>query len=683
MLRSQVFIHTSFAKEVALFNSSLFVSTFAAFWFALDASQRTSFAKALSRSVATHSLVSVTLLTMEMIVREFDPCCLLSSSVSPLSLSHSIHYATSLHFEASTLRLLNSLQHDVSSVSVSNSSICDDIALLSARTRNPAVLSSIFFFAEAVKANDTSAQSFWSVVEDRCLLSLGEWKEVEESLVENSLQRKCAVEFKRNHYQRVLELTQNQNDDVLRQYRICAFLVQEQYQEMDDEFQKWGVIPSPQIDPVFSELEQVRFYLFSLASSLHLLSQNRIADAQHKASETHSLFLHHYLDELRHSRNTLPPVNLPLVVLRQFDLFLHDWRHYSSSLLHACLAGTEDVQKWSLILPFQKIIRYSQQLLQVPGVRENASMCTHRSSRFRLLLAAHQYQQDPATACAVVEEVKRDAERMAARADASEASEWSRVRTQACVQELEWKRGTMELGKTEWKRGTAELEKMVEEVESLYPCDALFRGYMMLDDLFQSVLSQTPDKESLQLTSIQVLVSALNCLPTHASVSHITLLYHLLGTINSLSHSAPFHLIHALAIDLWRPVLPVLVHSFIRRDALWRPHSFQSEFYAQLVRFLSSERTIASRIVLSLLEEGTEPWSDELIADFSTKYTRLLKDAIAVRTELLRVRESKFCRLYELVRRFQNGVPALSLLADFNAVFSSPDTVLFVGLNDV
>ena len=134
---------------------------------------------------------------------------------------------------------------------------------------------------------------------------------------------------------------------------------------------------------------------------------------------------------------------------------------------------------------------------------------------------------------------------------------------------------------------------------------------------------------------------------------------------------------------MWRPVLPVLVHSFIRRDALWGPHSFQSEFYAQLIRFLSSESTIASRIVLALLEEGTEPWSDELIADFSTKYTRLLKDAIAVRTELLRVRESKFCRLYELVRRFQNGAPAPSLLADFKTVLSSPDTVLFVGLNDV
>ena len=75
--------------------------------------------------------------------------------------------------------------------------------------------------------------------------------------------------------------------------------------------------------------------------------------------------------------------------------------------------------------------------------------------------------------------------------------------------------------------------------------------------------------------------------------------------------------------------------------------------------------------------------SDELIADFSTKYTRLLKDAIAVRTELLRVRESKFCRLYELVRRFQNGAPAPSLLADFKTVLSSPDTVLFVGLNDL
>ena len=87
--------------------------------------------------------------------------------------------------------------------------------------------------------------------------------------------------------------------------------------------------------------------------------------------------------------------------------------------------------------------------------------------------------------------------------------------------------------------------------------------------------------------------------------------------------------------------------------------------------------------MLALLEEGTEPWSDELIADFSTKYTRLLKDAIAVRTELLRVRESKFCRLYELVRRFQNGAPAPSLLADFKTVLSSPDTVLFVGLNDV
>lgn len=628
--------------------------------------------------------MSVTLLTMEMIVREFDPCCLLSSSVSPLSLSHSIHYATSLHFEASTLRLLNSLslQHDVASDAISNSSICDDIALLSARTRNPAVLSSIYFFAEAVKPNDT-IQSFWSVVEDRCLLSLGEWKEVEEPLVENSLQRRCAVEFKRNHYRRVLELTQNQNDDVLRQYRICAFLVQERYQEMNEEFQKWGVIPSPQIGPIFSELEQVRFFLFSLASSLHLLAQNRIADAQHKASEMHSLFLHHYLDELRHSRNTLPPVNLPLVVLRQFDLFLHDWRHYSSSLLHACLAGTEDVQKWSLILPFQKIIRYSQRLLQVPEVRESASVCTPRSSRFRLLLAAHQYHQDPATACAVVEEVKRDAERMAARVGASEASEWSRVRTEACVQELEWKRLSVELGEMEWKWGTVELEKMVEEVESLYPCDALFRGYMMLDDLFQSVLSQTPEKEPLQLTSLQVLVSALNCLPTHGSVSHITLLYHLLNTINSLSHHAPLYLIHALAIDLWRPVLPVLVHSFIRRDALWGPHSFQSEFYAQLIRFLSSESTIASRIVLALLEEGTEPWSDELIADFSTKYTRLLKDAIAVRTELLRVRESKFCRLYELVRRFQNGAPAPSLLADFKTVLSSPDTVLFVGLNDL
>lgn len=88
--------------------------------------------------------------------------------------------------------------------------------------------------------------------------------------------KNCVVAFKERWFSKVLELTEHQNADYFRKYRICALLLQEQYDQMNLEFQKWGEIPSLQWE---NDSEEDSFFFFSIASSLHALLQHRLDEA--------------------------------------------------------------------------------------------------------------------------------------------------------------------------------------------------------------------------------------------------------------------------------------------------------------------------------------------------------------------------------------------------------------------
>ena len=469
--------------------------------------------------------------------------------------------------------------------------------------------------------------------------------------------KNCVVAFKERWFSKVLELTEHHNADYFRKYRICALLLQEQYDQMNLEFQKWGEIPSLQWE---NDSEEDSFFFFSIASSLHALLQHRLDEAVQLSTHAYSSYLHHHLHSLKRSHNSLASVPL-LAFLHQFTLFLQRPSAYSFAFLRHSLLSTEDSAKWSLLLSFQQIIEYSCSLLQCPQPWNGIDSYSQPFCCLRLRLSDQLKQTDKTRSQGLVREVWDHATARIATTTGSELSEWVRIREWARVKELCW----------EVKK--EEVKDVMTEMEGMYPCPELFEGYMLVDGLIHSSFpSITSSPEYLQF-----LLSALHC----SSSSPLTILHHLLHAIHTSSFDCLF-VASSAPTHQWRPLFPLLIHSFLHRTRLWGSPSFQSSFYSALIHYFVSDASVAREILLPLLEEDMDAWSDEVRNDYWTKHSRALESALVLQKGLVQLQEGKFCALYKLVRSARTEEEARAALPEMRAILATSDLVGFVSVCD-
>lgn len=651
VVRSRLFLQPEFISEVLQFQNALFAPVFALFWNALNASQKESLFSAFSTTQTSLPSIQLLLLEMEMIVREFDPSSLfLSSCLLPLSHQLAFSFASSLHFDVTAFRLLNSsfYHHTL------DASLLPSVASFASGTKDEAVLTSLLSACSQFHASNTAESEQWSSIEERCLISLGRWSEVE---FKDDEKKNCVVAFKERWFSKVLELTEHQNADYFRKYRICALLLQEQYDQMNLEFQKWGEIPSLQWE---NDSEEDSFFFFSIASSLHALLQHRLDEAIQLSTHAYSSYLHHHLHSLKRSRNSLASMPL-LAFLHQFTLFLQRPSAYSFAFLRHSLLSTEDSTKWSLLLSFQQIIDYSCSLLQCPQPWNGIDSYSQPFCCLRLRLSDQLKQTDKTRSQGLVREVWDHATARIATTTGSELSEWVRIREWARVKELCW----------EVKK--EEVKDVMTEMEGMYPCPELFEGYMLVDGLIHSSFpSITSSPEYLQF-----LLSALHC----SSSSPLTILHHLLHAIHTSSFDCLF-VASSAPTHQWRPLFPLLIHSFLHRTRLWGSPSFQSSFYSALIHYFVSDASVAREILLPLLEEDMDAWSDEVRNDYWTKHSRALESALVLQKGLVQLQEGKFCALYKLVRSARTEEEARAALPEMRAILAKSDLVGFVSVCD-
>lgn len=648
VIRSHLFIQSEFISDVLQFQDSLFVSAFALFSNDLDSSQKKTLSAAFCSIHTSQPCIHLLLLEMEMIIHELDPSSLFLSSLLPLPLSRSFSFASSLHFDVTAFRLLNnSLFHNAI-----DSSLLSPIAAFASSTKDKVVLTSLLNACSQFHSSNTTESESWSLVEETCLISLGRWSEVE---LKNDGKKNCMVAFKERSLSKVLLLTENQNEDYFRRYRICAFLLQEQYDQMHLEFQKWDKIPSPQWED--SDTEEEGYFFFSVASSLHSLLHHHLQDAVQTATNSYASYLQHHILALRHTRSSLVSVPL-LAFLHQYSLFLQQPKEYSFAFLHHSFLSAEENTKWSLLLSFRKIIYYSCSLLHCSEPRDSIDSFSQSFCCLRLRMADQMAQSDKDQSERLIQEVLNHSTTMMKTATGSELSEWTRIRDWARVKEM-----CLDVRKEE-------LKEMMKEMEGMYRCPELFEGYKVVDDLIQTSFPSITSSPEY----IHFLIASLHCLSS--SSSHPTILHHLLHSIHTSSSDSSF-VAQSIPICHWRLLFPSLIHSFLHRTQLWGEHSFQSMFYSALFHYFVSDASVAKEILLPLLEQGTKLWSDEVKNDYLTKYSRCLESALLLQKGFIQLQDSKFCSLYKLVRPIRTEDEARAALPEIREILEKPNVVLF------